>query len=99
MFASIKIITIVALLFLAVVLFFGGGPSHDRLGFRYWKNPGAMREYLVLGNTGRFLGFMKSFVNAYVSGNSRVSDCLFNADVMIQLLRVRRVGGHLCGCQ
>lgn len=66
-FASIKIITIIALLFLAVVLFFGGGPNHDRLGFRYWKNPGAMREYLVLGNTGRFLGFMKSFVNAYVS--------------------------------
>lgn len=54
------------LLFLSVALFFGGGPTHDRIGFRYWKNPGAMREYLVLGATGRFLGFLKSFVNAYV---------------------------------
>jgi amino acid transporter len=39
-FASIKIITIVGLLILAVVIILGGGPNHDRLGFRYWDNPG-----------------------------------------------------------
>lgn len=63
-FASIKIVTIIGLLFLAVILFFGGGPTHDRIGFRYWSDPGAMRAYLVPGATGRFLGFLKSFVNA-----------------------------------
>lgn len=30
------------------------------------NNPGAMKAYLVPGNTGRFLGFLKSFVNALV---------------------------------
>ncbi|KAF8244923.1 hypothetical protein K440DRAFT_655769 [Wilcoxina mikolae CBS 423.85] len=63
-FASIKIITIVGLLFMAFILFLGGGPHHDRTGFRYWKNPGAMNEYLVAGARGRFCGFLKSFVNA-----------------------------------
>lgn len=63
-FASLKIITIIGLLFLAVVLFFGGGPNHDRLGFRYWRDPGAMNAYILPGRTGQFLGFLKSFVNA-----------------------------------
>lgn len=39
-FASIKLITIVGLLILSVVIILGGGPSGDRLGFRYWKTPG-----------------------------------------------------------
>lgn len=33
-FASIKILTIVGLIILALVLDLGGGPTHDRLGFR-----------------------------------------------------------------
>ncbi|KAL9028785.1 MAG: hypothetical protein Q9196_002898 [Gyalolechia fulgens] len=41
-FASIKIIGIMGLIILGVVLFFGGGPNHDRLGFRYWQRPGAV---------------------------------------------------------
>lgn len=36
-FASIKVITIVGLIILGLVIDLGGvGPSHDRLGFRYW---------------------------------------------------------------
>lgn len=42
----------------------GGNPQKDRYGFRYWKNPGVMREYLVPGNTGRFLGFWSVFIQA-----------------------------------
>ena len=38
-FASIKLLAIIGLIILGVVLFFGGGPNHDRLGFRYWKEP------------------------------------------------------------
>lgn len=35
-FASIKLITIVGLLILALVIDLGGAPGQDRLGFRYW---------------------------------------------------------------
>ncbi|KAI9767768.1 MAG: hypothetical protein M1840_005449 [Geoglossum simile] len=66
-FASIKITTIVGLLILALILDLGGGPNHDRLGFRYWKNPGAMKEYLSKGDTGRFLGLFSTLVNAAFS--------------------------------
>ncbi|KAG4416967.1 hypothetical protein IFR04_009911 [Cadophora malorum] len=42
-FAFMKIITIVGLLIFALVIDLGGGPNRDRLGFRYWKDPGAMK--------------------------------------------------------
>lgn len=66
-FASIKLITILGLIILGVVLFFGGGPNHDQLGFRYWKYQdgyGAFRDYLVPGNTGKFLAYWIAFVRA-----------------------------------
>ncbi|CZR59425.1 related to general amino acid permease [Phialocephala subalpina] len=66
-FASIKIPTIVGLILLALILDLGGGPKHDRLGFRYWKNPGAMVEYCTTGSTGRFLGFFSVLINAAFS--------------------------------
>lgn len=52
-FASLKVILLVGLLFLAFILFWGGGPNHVRLGFHYWKDPGAANTYLAHGNTGR----------------------------------------------
>ena len=42
----------------------GGNPSHDRFGFRYWHNPGAFAEYYKKGSLGRFLGFLKCFIQA-----------------------------------
>ena len=66
-FASIKIITIVGLLILAFIIDLGGGPKRDRLGFRYWKNPGAMKEYIGHGDTGRFTGLWSVLVNAAFS--------------------------------
>lgn len=63
-FAAIKIITIVGLLILALVLDLGGGPKGGRLGFHTWKHPGAMREYIASGSTGRFLGFFNTLINA-----------------------------------
>lgn len=66
-FASLKIVTIVGLLILALVIDLGGGPNHDRLGFRYWKNPGAMKAYIAGGNEGRFLGLFSTLVNAAFS--------------------------------
>jgi amino acid transporter len=37
------------------------------LGFRYWKHPGAMKEYDSTGATGRFLGLFSVLVNAAFS--------------------------------
>lgn len=63
-FASIKLITIMGLIILGIVLFFGGGPNHDPLYFSYWNEPGAFVPYLVGGNTGRFLAYWTAFVRA-----------------------------------
>ncbi|KAJ5371411.1 uncharacterized protein N7496_007503 [Penicillium cataractarum] len=57
-FASIKVIGIIGLLFMAVVLVFGGGPNHELLGFHYWKHPGPVKAYLVAGNAGRLGAFV-----------------------------------------
>ncbi|KAJ3719684.1 amino acid permease [Lentinula raphanica] len=57
-FASIKVLTITGLIILGIVIDLGGGPNHDRLGFRYWKNPGPFVQYDgISGATGRFLGW------------------------------------------
>lgn len=61
-FASTKVIMMLGLLLVSVVLFFGGGPSKDRLGFRYWRDPGVANEYLGTGNTGRFLCLLSTLV-------------------------------------
>ena len=65
-FASIKIIAILGLTILGIVLFFGGAPNHDRLGFRYWKDPGAFNSYPKpgLGTTGKFLAFWTSLIRS-----------------------------------
>jgi yeast amino acid transporter len=68
MFASIKVITIVGLIILGIVLDLGGGPNHDRIGFRYWKHPGPFAQYNgISGSEGRFLGWWAVMSNAAFS--------------------------------
>ncbi|KAJ9136921.1 Proline permease [Pleurostoma richardsiae] len=63
-FAGTKVIMMIGLLILSFILFWGGGPSHDRLGFRYWKHPGAAFEYGDLhGSTGLFVSFWHTFIS------------------------------------
>ncbi|KAB2573519.1 Proline-specific permease [Lasiodiplodia theobromae] len=57
-FAGTKVIMMLGLMLVSVVLFFGGGPSHDRLGFRYWKDP--TPTFLASGDTGRFLTLLRT---------------------------------------
>ncbi|THH02885.1 hypothetical protein EW026_g33 [Hermanssonia centrifuga] len=67
-FASIKVITITALIILGIVLDLGGGPSHDRIGFRYWKNPGPFAQYNgIAGVKGQFLGWWAVMTQAAFS--------------------------------
>jgi amino acid transporter len=61
-FAGTKVILMLGLLLLSFILFWGGGPSHDRLGFRYWKDPGAAHPFIVSGATGRFVSFWETLV-------------------------------------
>jgi amino acid transporter len=64
---SIKLTTIIGLMLLMLIITLGGAPSHDRIGFRYWDNPGPMNEYLEDGSLGRFLAFWKVFIQATFS--------------------------------
>jgi amino acid transporter len=62
-FAAIKIVTIIGLLILAFIIFWGGGPNQDGiLGFHYWKDPGAINAYLVTGSAGEFTAFVETLV-------------------------------------
>jgi yeast amino acid transporter len=42
--SSIKVVVIVGVILLSLILALGGGPDHDRKGFRYWNDPGAFAE-------------------------------------------------------
>ncbi|KAG2110159.1 amino acid permease [Suillus cothurnatus] len=67
-FASIKVITINGLIILGIVIDLGGGPNHDRIGFRYWKNPGPFVQYNgIQGAKGQFIGWWAVLTQAAFS--------------------------------
>lgn len=68
-FASIKCFTIIGLLILSVILFFGGGPNHEALYFKFWADPGATKEYLVSGAAGRFCALLYGMIYSSFSFN------------------------------
>ncbi|KAK5053930.1 hypothetical protein LTR84_001892 [Exophiala bonariae] len=61
-FAGTKVVMIIGLLILSFILMVGGGPSHERLGFRYWNDPGATKTYILDGPGGRFTAFLYTWV-------------------------------------
>jgi amino acid transporter len=64
-FSMLKIALIVGINIMALVITCGGGPNHESIGFRYWRNPGAFVQYLgIEGSLGRFLGFWTTLNNA-----------------------------------
>ncbi|KAL2753479.1 hypothetical protein ACRALDRAFT_1051960 [Sodiomyces alcalophilus JCM 7366] len=63
-FASIKLITILGLILTSLVIMLGGAPSHERIGFLYWYDPGAIKPYMTGGDTGRFLAYWAAFIRA-----------------------------------
>ena len=64
-FCILKILLIIGVNLMALVITCGGGPNHEPIGFRYWKNPGPFVQYLgINGSLGRFLGFWTTFNNA-----------------------------------
>ncbi|KAH9811089.1 amino acid permease/ SLC12A domain-containing protein [Melampsora americana] len=64
-FALLKVTMIVILIIAGIVLDLGGGPSHDFIGFRYWKDPGPFTQLFdIPGALGRFLAFWQVFIYA-----------------------------------
>lgn len=62
--SSFKVVVILGIILLSFILMLGGGPDHDRKGFRYWKNPGAFATYIDTGDAGRFYAFWSTMVSA-----------------------------------
>lgn len=64
--SSFKVIVMLGVLFFLFIIMLGGGPNHDRLGFRYWKDPGAFKPYsnAINGSKGKFVSFVSVFVYA-----------------------------------
>lgn len=67
--SSVKIITMLGLILVTLVIALGGGPDHDRRGFRYWHNPGAFKPYskhgtTIEGSLGKFVSFVSVLVYA-----------------------------------
>lgn len=77
-FASLKIFAILGLIIMGVVLFFGGGPNHDRLGFRYWEHGLAFKPYMTGGATGDFLGVWYAIIRSgfsFICSPELVANC------------------------
>lgn len=66
-FALIKILLVIFLIILGLVINLGGIPGTERIGFRYWRDPGPFVEYIVTGNWGKFLGFWAVMTGAVFS--------------------------------
>ena len=50
------------------LVYFTGGPDHDRIGFRYWISPGPFVQFDgIPGTKGRFLGFWAVLTQAAFS--------------------------------
>ena len=66
-FAILKILLVIGVIIMGLIIDLGGVPGRDRIGFRYWKNPGPFVEYIAPGNWGKFLGFWAVMNNAAYS--------------------------------
>lgn len=65
---AIKVACFLGLVIVSIVITAGGAPTNDRIGFRYWHDPGAWVNYNgITGSKGHFLGFLAAFVNASFS--------------------------------
>jgi amino acid transporter len=63
-FASIKVLTITGLIILGIIISAGGGPEGEKIGFKYWKDPGAFNNYAdIPGSLGKFLGYFAVLVS------------------------------------
>jgi amino acid transporter len=68
----IKITLMIGLIITGLVITLGGGPDKQRIGFRYWKNPGAVARAGLVDDIGsdRFIAILTVIVQAAFSFQS-----------------------------
>ncbi|KAK3389645.1 amino acid permease/ SLC12A domain-containing protein [Podospora didyma] len=66
-FALLKILLVVFLVIMGLIINLGGVPGTERIGFRYWQDPGPFVEYIAAGDWGKFLGFWSVMTGAVFS--------------------------------
>lgn len=64
-FGILKLLLCAGLILTGLIIDLGGVPGQERLGFRYWKDPGPFAGRYATGSLGKFLGFWKA-VNSIV---------------------------------
>lgn len=64
--SSVKVLVMLGLILLLFIIMLGGGPNHDRTGFRFWRDPGAFKPYseAISGSKGKFVSFASVFALA-----------------------------------
>ncbi|ODV77390.1 uncharacterized protein CANTADRAFT_7864 [Suhomyces tanzawaensis NRRL Y-17324] len=69
--SCLKVLTCLGVIILLLCITLGGSPTHDRIGFRYWNNPGAFlhfkdgsKDLFIGGSKGRFVAFVSVLVTA-----------------------------------
>lgn len=67
--SGLKVVSLMGLILLGIIIDLGGNPKHDRIGFRYWRQPnGPMGSYLVHEvhneQLAVFLGFWSTLTTA-----------------------------------
>jgi amino acid transporter len=79
--AILKILLIVGIILLGLITALGGVRGVERVGFRYWRDPGPFVPYIAEGSWGRFLGFWSVLINAVFSFSGIESIAMAAAEV------------------
>ncbi|KAF2442948.1 amino acid permease-like protein [Karstenula rhodostoma CBS 690.94] len=66
-FACLKLLLVIFLIIFGLVIDLGGIPGQERIGFRYWNNPGPFVENIATGSWGKFLGYWSVMTSAVFS--------------------------------
>ena len=66
-FASLKLLLVIFLIIFGLVTSLGGIPNTERVGFRYWSEPGPFVENIATGAWGKFLGYWGVMTGAVFS--------------------------------
>ncbi|KAL4746001.1 hypothetical protein BDW72DRAFT_42923 [Aspergillus terricola var. indicus] len=62
--SCIKLIVITTLILCCFIISAGGSASGEKIGFKYWHNPGAFGQYLLDGRRGYLLGWWACMIQA-----------------------------------
>ncbi|CAD6584483.1 MAG: hypothetical protein TREMPRED_003848 [Tremellales sp. Tagirdzhanova-0007] len=94
--AILKIALILGLILFGLIFDLGGVHGQPRLGFQYWRNPGAFGQgYLVTGAAGRFAGFFSVFINATYSFAGVETTAIAAAETKNPRRNVPRAAKHI----